>query len=819
MNSSITIVHTTCLKRMRIIVIAAWTLLAALTIFWECRDNVKLKEAAAINVIHPMAALEQGVARSNLNHIGIILTVWLFGIARVIYMFRDIMRLTGELADEQHNVDVLFEGSPMPQLLFDDQLKIVRFNEAQRRLCLDFDPLASYRCGSFFQCVNAAIAPEGCGSATNCSVCTILKDLRRVSLHGGRASGEARISSEFQPDCLQDIYLLYSLSAIAFKGGNRVVMSYIDITARKKDEQEHRLAYRVLSQANEGVFLFDGQLRLVYVNDTACRSLGYSREELLTMTIPDIDLDLTPELAAMMNELFTAGTLAVLESRYLTKDGRFLPVEISASGFEHDGITFTLCMTRDISERKIYQGQLHKLAYSDPLTSLPNRTLYWDRLTLALQDAVRNDENLGVMFIDLDCFKEVNDTLGHDTGDKLLKIVASRFSDTLRPQDTVARLGGDEFAILVSQVRHEVDLAIIARKLLATFREPVVVSGRELFITASIGIASFPSDSRDTTGLLCCADVAMYHAKASGKNNFKFYSIALTHAATERMELENDLRKALLQGELEVYYQPKVHSIIGQIIGAEALLRWNHPARGMVLPDKFIGIAEDTGLICDIGVWVLHNACVTVVNWNKGALRPVKVAVNISARQLVSGDFSDRVRATMLATGCRPEWLELEITESVLMSRTKEVVATLEELDSLGIDIAIDDFGTGYSSLSYLTEFPVKIIKIDKEFVKDIVTDKRKLELIRAIVSMGSKLGIEVVAEGVASGEQAACLVGLGCHIFQGYYFGRPMSLARFDDWWSTFSVVRPAEGDGVSPVPTLAGRDEYLYDQRCCNE
>jgi len=339
-------------------------------------------------------------------------------------------------------------------------------------------------------------------------------------------------------------------------------------------------------------------------------------------------------------------------------------------------------------------------------------------------------------------------------------------------------------------------MAMVARKILAAIEAPFYISGKELFITTSIGIACYPADSSETSELIRFADAAMYHAKAMGRNNFQFYAASLTQHAAERMELESDLRKALQQGELEVYYQPKVDTIIGLLVGAEALLRWHHPTRGLVPPDAFIGIAEDTGLITGIGAWVLQTACLAALEWNRDEHYPVKIAVNLSARQFMTGDFVETVRSTLAETGCRSEWLELEITESLLMAHKSEIVASLEALDNMGITIAIDDFGTGYSALSYLTDFPVSTVKIDKSFVRDITVQKKNLELVKAIVSMGHALGLELVAEGVETGEQAACLDKLGCHVIQGYLYGKPMPIGEFDAWRTEFFKRRKSGGE-----------------------
>jgi len=451
------------------------------------------------------------------------------------------------------------------------------------------------------------------------------------------------------------------------------------------------------------------------------------------------------------------------------------------------------------------------MAFYDPLTKLPNRALFNDRLGRHITETSRSENEIaGVMILDLDGFKMVNDTLGHDAGDRLLCKVGERIRTCLREYDTVARLGGDEFAVLVPEVRRELDLAIIARKILYAVDAPFSIAGKELFVTTSIGIACYQTDSDKPSELLRFADTAMYHAKAMGRNNFQFYSESLTHHATDRMELENDLRKAQQQGELELFYQPKVNTLSGLMVGAEALLRWRHPTRGMVSPNTFIGIAEDTGLIVGIGEWVVRTACFAATEYNWDVIYPVKVAVNLSVRQLVSGGFVSTVRSALAESGCRPEWLELEITESLLMSHSPLIMESLEALDEMGISIAIDDFGTGYSSLGYLTDFPISVIKIDKSFVDEIMLRQRNLELVKAIVSLGHALGIELVAEGVETGEQAACLDRLGCHIIQGYLYGRPMPAAEFEVWQNEFFLKRNAAGKKISELAHTQWRD-YL--------
>lgn len=478
---------------------------------------------------------------------------------------------------------------------------------------------------------------------------------------------------------------------------------------------------------------------------------------------------------------------------------------------EFDHVRFALLSLMDITDLKASQHEWHQKALYDPVTTLPNRLLFIDRLESLVASMPRNNPGIvGVMLLDLDNFKTVNDILGHNAGDRLLNIVGRRLRGCLWLKDSVARIGGDSFAVLLSGVRHAVDLATVARKVMVALQAPIHFGGKEFIITASVGIACYPVDSVVPSELLSFADVAMYHAKSLGRNNFQFYRESLANEACARIELEADLRKAIRRGELELFYQPKVDTVIGQMVGAEALLRWRCPGRGMVPPDRFIGIAEDTGLILEIGAWVLRQACRAITGWNREAHYPFKVAVNLSAQQFQDEDFVDMVFSTLAETGCRPEWLELEITESLFLGSHPQITNIFEALKSLGIAMVLDDFGTGYSSLSYLTDFPIKCLKIDKSFVRDITTRPKSLELVRGIVSMGLALGMELVAEGVETGEQAACLDKLGCHVIQGYFYGKPMPAADFDAWRTNFVSSREQVNAEITQLVNSPWRD-YL--------
>jgi diguanylate cyclase (GGDEF)-like protein len=437
------------------------------------------------------------------------------------------------------------------------------------------------------------------------------------------------------------------------------------------------------------------------------------------------------------------------------------------------------------------------MAFYDPLTALPNRSSFNERLKRMLAEASWHGQQAVIMLLDLDRFKAVNDTMGHPAGDELLRVAAVRLTDCVRGDDMVARLGGDEFAILLPEMPSGTDLGRIAGKILEAFRKPFALEGKEVFVSASIGIAVYPDDSSDAHDLIKQADTAMYLAKRSGRNNYRFYSKDLTVLASERFALESELRRAVERNELELYFQPKVWLADGALIGSEALLRWNHPQRGMVLPDQFIDIAEDSGLIMEIGDWVLCEACLTATEWNAPDMPLHKVAINLSARQFHSGDLVKTVTRILQETKCWPEWIELEITESMLLDEDGEVLEILNQLQEMGVAIAIDDFGTGYSSLSYLARYPINTLKIDRLFVSSIAEDTHRAELVGAIISIAHSLGQIVVAEGVDTPEQAAYLRERGCQIAQGYLYSRPMPRAAFNSLLSSYRLSIDVEKTG----------------------
>ena len=430
----------------------------------------------------------------------------------------------------------------------------------------------------------------------------------------------------------------------------------------------------------------------------------------------------------------------------------------------------------EVAERKRAEKTVKHLAHHDDLTDLPNRTLLKDRLTMALAQARRNKQMLAVMFLDLDRFKVVNDTAGHTEGDELLKIVSGQLKQLVREGDTVARVGGDEFVLLLPTIARVGDVTEVAKRIIDSFRRPSVLAGHEFHITSSIGITIFPTDGDDADTLLTNADMAMYHAKGQGRDNYQFYTPALNTSILERLALENDLRHGLEREEFVVYYQPQVNISTGQIVGVEALLRWQHPDRGLVMPMEFIPVAEETGLIVPLGEWVLRTACAQAKAWQDAGLSPLRMAVNLSARQFQQRDLAEKVRQILQETGLDPHCLQLEITEGVAIQDVDFAIMMLRHLKEMGVQIAIDDFGTGYSSLSYLRRLPIDVVKIDQSFVRDLTTNPKDAEIAATVISMAHNLDLGVVAEGVETEEQLAFLKQRDCDEMQGYLFSRPVS-------------------------------------------
>ncbi len=566
---------------------------------------------------------------------------------------------------------------------------------------------------------------------------------------------------------------------------------------RLQDQIEHSEEwYRLLVNISPDIiYTLDATGSFTFLNDSVQRALGYSPDELIgqdyLVLVPPGE---TENAQNRLNERRTGDRATRnFELRLRRKDDlltHLAPspsenhaiVELSAMGMYRtlpDGskeFVGTYGVARDVSERKKAEATITFQAYHDQLTSLPNRTLFHDRLGQAMVQAKRHGQNMAVMFLDLDRFKVVNDTLGHQIGDALLQAVAQRLKACLREGDTLSRIGGDEFMLLLPQIRARDSVIFIAEKILAALKAPFNIEGNEIFIGVSIGIALYPEDGESRETLVKHADIAMYHAKDHGRNNFKFFTNELNRALSGRLSVESDMRHALQEGQFQVYYQPQVDIESQRIRGMEALIRWNHPRRGLVLPDDFIPIAEDCGLINPLSDWVLNSVCRQSNLWSAAGLPSTTLAVNISARQIEHPRFVDRFMETLLGGCARGEGIEVEITESALMRDVDGAISKLRKLADQGVDISIDDFGTGYSSLSYLKKLPVHTLKIDRSFIQDLSVHKNGATIVAGITAMAKGLKLNVVAEGVETVEQLNYLKDLGCDAYQGFYYSRPVT-------------------------------------------
>lgn len=463
-----------------------------------------------------------------------------------------------------------------------------------------------------------------------------------------------------------------------------------------------------------------------------------------------------------------------------------------------------LHLAAEVEERKSAEKQVQFLAYYDPLTGLPNRTLLRDRMTIALASARRRDEKVAVLFLDLDNFKNINDSLGHTVGDFLLKDVANRLKRWTREQDTVARLGGDEFVVVLSAIREVADVRVVAERIVNDLAKPFLVQGNPLTASCSLGVSLFPDHGTDADALIKHADVAMYSAKENGRNNFQLFTPEMRDQVQEKSTLESSLRQALENKELFLVYQPQVNFSTGDIVGAEALLRWRHPEFGLVGPDRFIPIAENSGLIIPIGEWVLRTACVQARLWQNEGLPALTIAVNVSPVQFRQKAFPQLVKRILSETGLPPQYLDLEITEGLIISSPEVVQSAFKELREMGVKLSIDDFGTGYSNLSYLRHFRVHKLKIDRSFVRDLVSDPDDASITSTIISMARSLDLRVIAEGVENEEQMSFLRAHRCDEYQGFYFSKPIPASDFSDCLRRKLLPFNAES---CKVPTHANR------------
>ncbi len=614
-------------------------------------------------------------------------------------------------------------------------------------------------------------------------------DRERVvhGIHQVIDTGEQKWSDEYRFRCGDGSYVhIFDRGYVVYDDHGkpvRMIGAMMDITSRKLAEERLAKSEKhlrtIIDSEPECIELLSADGALLEINPAGLAAIeADSSQQVLNRSVyPFVAPEYRQAVEALVGGVFE-GQSGKVECEIVGLRGTRRWVDVHMVPFRNtqDQIVAAMAISRDITERKRTEAHLNHLANHDALTSLPNRTLLYDRLGQALIRIRWRQRLVAVLFVDLDHFKQINDTLGHSTGDLLLKAVSERLSRCVRGGDTVARLGGDEFVIVLDDVADAQDVSPIAQKILGAFVTPIQIDGRELFMTPSIGISVYPNDGEDPETLLKNADIAMYRAKEQGRNTYQHFSPTMNARSFERLALATSLRHALEREQFVVHYQPQVDLATGRITGMEALVRWHHPDWGLVAPGKFIPLAEETGLILPIGEWVLKTACAQNKAWQQAGHPPLRVAVNISARQFKRQDLVATVGRVLAATGLGAQHLELELTEGLIMDNAEYTIATLSELHRMGVWLSIDDFGVGYSSLSYLKRFPVHSLKIDQSFVRDLTTDEGNAAIVRAILTLARSLKLSVVAEAVETIEQLRFLQALSCDQVQGYLFSPPVS-------------------------------------------
>jgi diguanylate cyclase (GGDEF)-like protein/PAS domain S-box-containing protein len=686
----------------------------------------------------------------------------------VVYVATDVTekrRAEQALRESEHRYRTLFEGNPLPMWVYD--FETLRFNAVNEAAVRHY----GFSKDEFLKMTIADIRPpEEIPAMMNTLAHLHDRDRNRVFRHRKKDGTlfDAEITSfEF------------------VSGGRRArLVIAVDVTERHRNEErlrENEARYRLLFERNlAGVFRSRLDGRILEVNEALARIFGYEREEMLNLSAYALYYS-REERQRLMARLREQKVLSNVEIRMRRKDGSPVWVLENISLLETSDVAILEGTIIDITDRKAAQEQMEYQAYHDVLTGLPNRLLFRDRIGVALAHARRSRRAVAVMFLDLDQFKLVNDTLGHTVGDGLLQAAADRLVRCVRGDDTVARMGGDEFTILLSDLTDTRAAGTVAQKVLDTMSQPIEVDGHELFITTSIGIAIFPDDGMDPETLLKNADRAMYRAKEAGRNNYQFATRAAVEAATGRLSLERMLHHAFERKEFVVHYQPMIEVDTHRVIGAEALIRWKNPDLGLLSPDEFIPIAEECGLIFPIGEWVLHTACGQMKQWHRAGHDDLHVAVNLSARQFQQHDLMTMIERILQQSALPPEALDLEITESTAMHNAELSLGIMTRLKQMGVRISIDDFGTGYSSLSYLKRFPIDTVKIDQNFVRDLSQSTNDGAIISAVISMARALKLRVVAEGVETEEQLAFLRRQHCETIQGFLYSRPVPAEEFE--------------------------------------
>jgi diguanylate cyclase len=568
-------------------------------------------------------------------------------------------------------------------------------------------------------------------------------------------------------------------------------LEYDNQVIQKRLKESEKLHRYIVNKSPDIVYMLDAKGRFTFINTRIESLLGYKKNELIGKHYIDIVHEEDHDKAKnKFNERrIDTRTNTSVELRLKCKNNestryfetRSIPIEINALGIYNKAkpgrnkFNGTYGVARDITDRIEAEEIIRFQAYHDMLTRLPNRTLLQDRLNQAIFHTKRNNTKLAIMFLDLDRFKVVNDTLGHIIGDQLLQAVSNRLKECLREEDTLARIGGDEFTLLLPEIHGRHDSEQIAHKIISTLKHPFHINGHELFISTSIGIAHYPDDGTTMETLIKHADIAMYHVKDNGKDNYQFYNDNMHEAFSRHLSLENDLRRALQNSQFKLYYQPQINIETNEIFAMEALVRWEHPEKGIISPAEFISLAEEIGLIQPIGDWILKTACAELKRWRDFGLANVRIAVNLSACQLDQDNIIRTIIETLKKNDIPGNMLEIEITENVLMKDIENTINKLKQLSNYGVKIAIDDFGTGYSSLSYLKKLPIDTLKIDRSFINDMHNSKQDASIIRAIIAMAQGMDLNIISEGVETDKQLQQLVEWRCKNMQGFLFSRPL--------------------------------------------
>ncbi len=724
-----------------------------------------------IDVSIPLASYYEVAQTSIRNILAFHGAAWVLGVAAVGFISRR-ARYTATIVRSQERVRLLLDSTAEGIYGVDAEGRCVLVNHAFMRI-LGYEDTADLLGRDAHAFVHHTKTD---GSEYHWEECPVHKAVR----DGYRTHADKEVFWRKDGTPVPVEYWAYPVS----RGGEVVgaVVTFVDVSERLRAEAQLSKLSRAVEQSANAVMITDVRGCIEYVNPKFCEINGYTAGEVIGKTPALLSSgEKRKAVYASMWDTLLRGEEWHGEFHNRRKDGDlyWCLESISPVKDPSGAITHFVAVTEDISARKNAESTIRHLAYFDTLTDLPNRRLFHDRLDQATAEARRSGTSVALLYLDVDRFKTVNDTLGHESGDLLLKIVADRLRACVRAPDTVARLGGDEFGVVLGRVVGADGAVQVAKKIIAGVQRPIQVASRELFVTVSVGISLYPNDAGDIDSLMRKADIAMYRAKEIGRNGFQFFTDSMNAAALERLDIESGLRKALERDELRLLYQPQVDLSNGRLIGVEALLRWMHPSRGVMLPETFIPVAEDTGQIVAIGDWVLRTACRDLAAWRRDGHRDMRMAVNVSTRQFRQENLPAWVRGVLGDSGVPPDRLELEITETLLMDNSDEAACSLRALRQAGIGVSIDDFGTGYASLSYLKRFPVDVIKIDKSFVSGCTSNPDDRTIVDAVVALGRSLKLRVVAEGVEAADQVSLLRSLHCDVGQGFYFGEPQSAAR----------------------------------------